>query len=265
MKLSLVVPAYDESARISDSLRAMGSYLADQPYDAEIVVVDDGSRDGTAGVVREIASGVSVPLRVLRYARNRGKGAALKVGFAAAIGDVILFSDADLSTPIEEIAPLLARIEDGADLVIGSRHMRGSAVEQRQPWYRTAMGSVFTLIVRATIADVSDATCGFKAYRAEVGRDLFSRLRVYDWSFDAELLYLARRAGYRLDEVPVRWADRAGTRVRLLRDSASSLVGIARILVNGALGRYDRPAELDVSPETWSLEVDGARGIDSVA
>jgi glycosyltransferase involved in cell wall biosynthesis len=245
--LSLIVPAYEESARIERSLRTIGAFLAAQPYTAEIIVVDDGSSDATFEVVCDVVKGLDVPARVLRYDVNRGKGHALKVGFAAARGEHLVFADADLSTPIEHLPDLLERLEAGADVVIGSRKTKGSRIEVRQPRLREWMGRGFTLLVRILIADVSDATCGFKGFRAAAGQDLFSRLRMPDWSFDAELLLIARLRGYRVEEVPVVWVHQPGTKVRLAGDTIQSLLGLARIRLNAALGRYQSPGPVDLS------------------
>ncbi|MEE2663380.1 MAG: dolichyl-phosphate beta-glucosyltransferase [Myxococcota bacterium] len=242
VELSVVVPAYREAERISDSLRQIDAYLAARASGAEIVVVDDGSSDDTANVVREIARGLVTPLRLLISQRNRGKGHALKLGFAASRGARILFTDADLSTPIECADAVLAPLDEGFDLVLGSRKMEGARLEIRQPWLRESLGKVFTRIARVLIADVSDVTCGFKAFRGDVGRDLFSRVRIDDWSFDAELLLISVHRGCRFTEVPVAWQDRAGTKVRLVRDILSTLAGLATMRIHLALGRYAEPA-----------------------
>ena len=252
VSLSIVVPAYEEARRIPATLVAISEYFAKAPFDVELIVVDDGSRDQTGAVVRATAPGLAIPLRLLSYAPNRGKGFALKVGVAASRGSRVLFSDADLSTPIEETERILAALANGADVAIGSRKRETANIEVRQPLLRETLGKGFTFLVRTLIADVTDATCGFKAYRGDLGRDLFSRLRIYDWSFDAELLLLSRQRGHRITEIPVRWRDQAGTKVNLRRDVLRSLVGIARIRWNAARGRYDRPHPVEVQPEIWS-------------
>jgi dolichyl-phosphate beta-glucosyltransferase len=249
--LSLVVPAFDEAERLAEPLRAMSDYLQQQPYSSEIVIVDDGSTDATFETACATAAELPTPVRVLRYRRNAGKGHALKLGFAAARGQRILFTDADLSTPIHETERLLESLERGCDFAIGSRKMPGSEIRVRQPLYREWMGKVFTQLVRLSIADVSDATCGFKAFRGDVGRDLFSRLRIYDWSFDAELFWIAERRGYRHAELAVRWTDQAGTSVKLWRDVVTTLIGLVRIRLYALRGVYDRPHEVDAELEVW--------------
>lgn len=251
-RLSLVIPAYNEARRLGEPLRRAGEYLASRPYTSEIIVVDDGSRDDTARVAREAGAKLDVPVTVVRYAPNRGKGYALKVGFGRARGERILFSDADLSTPIEEADRLLEKLEEGHDIAIGSRWLPGADVRRYQPWYRIALGSVFTLLVRLLLARVTDATCGFKAFRGDAGRDVFSRSRIARWSFDAEILYLARRRGLRVAEVPVAWSDVGGTKVSLGRDAVESLLGLLRIRWNAARGVYDRPLAPDAELEVWS-------------
>jgi len=240
--LSVIVPAYNESARIEQPLRRMCAYFAAQPYASEILAIDDGSTDATSAVVRRIAETAPVPLRVLHYATNRGKGHALKVGFEAASGERILFSDADLSTPIEETEALLLALDQGFDVAIGTRKYARARITLHQPRHREAMGRVFTWLARKLLADVSDATCGFKAFRGPAGKDLFSRVRIRDWGFDAELLMLVTRLGFRLTELPVRWEDREGTKVRLLRDALRSALALARISAGAALGVYEHPA-----------------------
>jgi dolichyl-phosphate beta-glucosyltransferase len=251
LALSVVVPAYNEARRIVEPLRRIHDYLAAQPYSSEIVIVDDGSEDGTFEIVRSCAPGWKVPVRAFRYERNGGKGYALKVGFAQARGERILFTDADLSTPIEHTEDLIQVLDGGADVAIGSRRAPGAEIVLHQSWLRERLGTVFTLLVRRLIADVSDATCGFKAFRREAGKEIFGRVRIHDWSFDAEVLLIARQMGYRIEVVPVRWEDRAGTKVRLLRDVLGSIYGLLRIRLNLALGLYRKRATLSVETGSW--------------
>lgn len=251
ISLSVVVPAHNEAARIRGPLQRVLAFLSAREAPSELIVVDDGSEDETCAVVQAVASEFAVPCQIASYRPRGGKGYALKVGFARARGERILFTDADLSTPIEDAAALLARLDEGFDVAIGSRKVPGARLETRQPWYREGLGRVFTWLVQVLIAPVSDATCGFKAYQGDVGRELFERLRIYDWSFDAELLFIARKRGYRIAELPVTWNDVAGTNVRLLRDVASSLVGLARIRLHGAMGLHATSHDAAARLEVW--------------
>jgi glycosyltransferase involved in cell wall biosynthesis len=237
-ELSVVIPAYNEATRIAAPLRRLASHLAAEHPASEIVVVDDGSTDDTVRTVTAIGAELAVPLRVLPGAANRGKGHAVRRGMLEARGTLVLMTDADLSTPIEELAKLLAAVRAGADVAIGSRKMAGAVIEEHQPALREAMGRVFTWLTQMLIVDVSDVTCGFKLLRREAARAVFSRATLDDWSFDAEALFLVRRLGLTLVEVPVRWRDAAGTKVNRARDAVRSAVGLARIRWNHALGRY---------------------------
>jgi dolichyl-phosphate beta-glucosyltransferase len=238
LELSVVIPAYNEAARIADPLRRVGAYLHAHHPRSELVLADDGSTDGTAGVVETLSRELGVPVRVLPNDTNRGKGHAVRRGMLAARGALVLMTDADLSTPIDELARLSAAIEAGADVAIGSRKMAGAHIEQRQPALREAMGRVFTMLTRVFVVNVSDVTCGFKLFRRDAAHAVFARVTLDDWSFDAEALYLTRRLGFRLVEVPVRWRDAAGTKVRRGRDAVQSAIGLARIVMNRARGRY---------------------------
>ena len=255
--LSVIVPVYDEAARLAASLATLSDYLSTQSYRSEIVVADDGSRDGSFDIACRAAPALSVPLRAYRCEPNRGKGYALKVGIANARGERLLFSDADLATPVEHTADLLAALEgtDGGEpceVAIGSRKMAGAEVLVHQPRLREMLGKGFTGLTRALLVDAGDVTCGFKAFRADAGRELFSLARLHDWSFDAEILFLAARRGLRVREVPVRWSDRADTKVRLASAIANSLIGLLRIRIGWQLGRYAAPApDVEVIRE-WS-------------
>jgi glycosyltransferase involved in cell wall biosynthesis len=237
--LTVVIPAYNESARIAEPLRRLAAYLTAHQPASELVLADDGSSDDTAVVVERLCRELGLPARVLPNPQNRGKGHAVRRGMLAARGALVLMTDADLSTPIEELARLVAAVRDGADVAIGSRKMAGAVIEEHQPWLRESMGRVFTFLTRLLVVDVSDVTCGFKLFRRETAEAVFSRATLDDWSFDAEALFLVRHLGFSLVEVPVRWRDAAGTKVNRGRDAVRSAIGLARIVWNRARGRYD--------------------------
>jgi len=227
---SLVVPAYNESDRLVRTLPEMRDRLTSllPGRSVEIVLVDDGSADGTADTARRLLDGF--PGRVISYGGNRGKGYAVIQGMRGARGEIRLFSDADLSTPLDEIPRFLAAHRAGADAVIGSRKRPGADVVRHQPFVRESMGKVFTALANIlVVSGVSDFTCGFKSFTARAAEDVFSRMTSSDWSFDVEVLWLVRRRGYRLKEVPVRWTDDPGTKVNLRRDTIRSFLGLMRL------------------------------------
>jgi dolichyl-phosphate beta-glucosyltransferase len=230
--LSVVVPALNEEDRLPRTLERIVSHLSRRREGYELVVVDDGSRDRTAELAQ--AAGATV----LRNETNRGKGYAVRRGMLAARGARRLMTDADLSTPIEELDGLCARMDEGHDVVIGSRALPGSRIEVRQPWYRENMGRFFNLFVRAlAVPGVTDTQCGFKLFSGAAARDVFSAARLDGFSFDVEVLFLARRKGYRIAEVPVIWRNDAATRVSLLRGFLA-FPDLLRIRANDWRGRY---------------------------
>jgi dolichyl-phosphate beta-glucosyltransferase len=226
--LSVVVPAYNEQDRLGGSLSVMWEYLHGRFDDFELIVVDDGSRDGTARVVESFARD-HAEVRLVSYQPNRGKGHAVRVGVLQARGEMVLFSDADLATPIEEVEGLLARIFEGAGVAIGSRAVPGAQLALRQPWYRELAGRSFNLLAQRVTPGIRDTQCGFKLFRRVAARDIFSRLKEDGFGFDAEALHIAMRLGYRVAEVPVRWVHREGSKVRLLRDSARMFLTLLRV------------------------------------
>jgi len=217
MDLSIVIPAYNESSRLGPTLRRVVDYLRQKGVPYEVLVVDDGSSDDTSEVARQYeAEGV----RVLRQEVNRGKGAVLKVGVLASRGKEVLLVDADLSTPIEDLEKLQPRLAD-AQVVLGSRAVEGSDVQKHQPFYREMMGRTFNLIVQAVgVRGLRDTQCGFKLLQGDVARRLFSELQIERFAYDVELVWLARRHGYRVAEVGVRWVDSPASKVNPLTDSA---------------------------------------------
>jgi dolichyl-phosphate beta-glucosyltransferase len=222
----------NEAERLPRTLERIATHLGGRRGTWEIVVVDDGSRDRTAE--RAEAAGATV----LRNEANRGKGYAVRRGMLAARGARRLMTDADLSTPIEELERLGARMDEGHDVVIGSRALPGARIEVRQPWYRENMGRLFNLFVRAlAVPGVMDTQCGFKLFTAAAARDVFSAMRLDGFSFDVEALFLARRKGYRIAEVPVVWRNDAASRVSLVRGFLA-FPDLLRIRANAWTGRY---------------------------
>jgi len=231
MQLSVVIPAYNEARRIGPSLQRAVDYLRSR-YGAdgfEIIVVDDGSRDRTVTVVKQFMEGAP-EVKLMRLPHNRGKGAAVRAGMVAAIGDAILFSDADLSTPIEEVEPALQLIREGSDVVIGSRALVGSQILVRQTLLRESLGRLFNRLIRAFLRiPFRDTQCGFKLFRREAAHAVFQRARIDGFAFDVETILIALRSGYRVREMPVRWINDPESRVTLLRHPAQMLGDLWRI------------------------------------
>ena len=240
-RLSIVIPAYNEVERLPPTLREITAYLARDGRSAEIIVVDDGSTDGTSEDTRRLAA-TEPAIRLIRLPQNRGKGFAVRTGVVNATGHRILFADADGSTPIEELARLDEALDAGAQVAVGSRALAGAGVTVSAKLSRRLIGRVFQALVRG-LADpgVVDTQCGFKLFTAEAGHQLFSRLRMNRFSFDVELLMMARRWGYRIAEVPVNWTHRAGSKVNVLLDGPLMALDLFTIRSNTLRGRYDAP------------------------
>ncbi len=223
---SLVIPAYNEADRVASTLREAINYLRVESSESEIIVVDDGSTDATRAVVREAFSAANgVETRLIERSPNAGKGAAVRTGLMAANREVALFSDADLSTPIEELPKLLEPIFAGElDIAFGSRALDRRLIGHRQAWHREQAGRIFNLAVRiATGLPFWDTQCGFKAFRLAALRPLLDAARSDGFGFDVELLYLAHRAHLRMREIPVRWNHHEGSKVHMLHDSLHML------------------------------------------
>lgn len=238
-RISIVIPAFDEAERIEAALRRIAQHLGAERGTAEVLVVDDGSRDGTGACAEQAGHELDLRLRVLRHTPNRGKGYAVRRGMLEARGAAVLFTDADLSVPIRHLDAFWRRLQAGADVVFGSRHAAGAVIAVRQPAFRERLGDVFRHLARhAVVPDVADFTCGFKLFRREAAREVFSRQRLSGWGFDVEVALIARRLGLRLVEEPVEWRDDARTRVRLGRDVLRSAADLARIRWNDLRGCY---------------------------
>ena len=237
-KYSIIIPAYNEGARLGAALDSVLSHVAEFNWDAEVIVVDDGSRDNTAELVRSHAQ-LNPRLRLLENPGNRGKGYSVRNGMLNARGEVLLFSDADLSAPIEQASKLFAAIESGADLAIGSRWLQPETQTHRQSLLRQFYGRSFNLLLQILLGlKFKDTQCGFKAFSRAAAQKLFSIQTIDGWGFDAELLYLACKLRLRVDEVPVLWSDVAGTRIHPLRDGIRMIGEILVIRRNALAGKY---------------------------
>jgi dolichyl-phosphate beta-glucosyltransferase len=237
--LSVVVPAFDEERRIVPSLERLSGWAARRGA-TEVIVADDGSRDRTA----ELVAGFASPdLKLVRLPENRGKGAALRAGVAASRGAAVLLTDADLSTPLEELDRLAPWLER-ADVVLGSRALPGANLLRRQSPLRELAGKSFNLAIRVLgVRGFRDTQCGFKLLRGEAARGLFAEMTVDRFAYDVELVWLALRRGYRVEEVGVAWRDEAGSRVRVVRDGMRMLLDVARLRRRyAALDRAERAA-----------------------
>jgi dolichyl-phosphate beta-glucosyltransferase len=227
--LSVIIPAYNEAQRLEGSLEHVVAYLDKQPFSSEVLVVDDGSTDGTAAIARNYA-GEHAIVRILRYPLNHGKGHAVRVGMNEANGQLMLLCDADLSTPIEELEKLAPFVDEGYDVVIGSRALPDSDLRVHQPWLRERLGRAFNLLVRILgVRGFADTQCGFKLFTRRAARDVFPQLFTDRWAFDVEALLVARMMKYKIREVPVIWVNSPGSKVNVLRDAVATLRDLLRI------------------------------------
>lgn len=234
MKLSVIIPAYNEKSKIAFAIEKINSYLDGKAKDieSEVIVIDDGSKDETLEIVNSLKN--KIPrLRVLNNRNNRGKGYTVKKGILSGSGDIFLFLDADLSTPIEETAKFLNEIER-YDVLIGSRRTKGANVVIKQPWQRVFLGNCFSLLMKNLfdIDEIDDTQCGFKMFTKEAALKIFSNLTIERFSFDVEVLYLAYYFGFRVKQVPVTWYNNNKSSVKLLRDGLRMIIDIARIKSN---------------------------------
>lgn len=234
--LSVIIPAYNEEKRLGATLLAIEEYCRTRGVAAEILVVNDGSTDSTARLARAFAA--RQPVRVLENPGNRGKGYSVRHGMMAARGRELLFTDADLSAPIAEVEKLRAALAEGSDVAIGSRARR-ELLRARQSRWREAAGHLFNWVVVALLGlRFADTQCGFKLFRREAAAAIFPLQRIERWGFDPELLFIARRQGWRVAEVPVIWSHAEGAKIHLLRDGARMFLDVLRIRVNAWCGRY---------------------------
>jgi dolichyl-phosphate beta-glucosyltransferase len=240
-KYSIVIPAYNEAKRLGSSLERVGNYVTTQRWDAEVIVVNDGSHDGTPELVLQCAQRYPF-MRLIENPGNRGKGYSVRNGMMHASGDLLLFSDADLSAPIEEAPKLFSAIKNGADIAIGSRWIRPEMQTKRQKLMRQIYGRAFNIALRILLGlKQKDTQCGFKAFTRQAAQKIFPLQHIERWGFDPEILYLGRHFGFRIDEVPVAWADVGGTRISPLRDGLRMMSEVLRIRWNSLSGKYRVP------------------------
>lgn len=242
--LSVVIPAYDEAARILPYLQRVIDYLAKRGQPYEILVVDDGSGDETAALVEKLQA-EEPALRLIRLEKNSGKGRAVRAGMREAKGTLRLFADADGAAPIEEVSRLEAAIAAGAQVAIGSRFLasRDPRYRVQARWHRSFLGNLFNgVIQRLGLAGITDTQCGFKLFPAAVAADLFAVSQIDGYGFDLELLYVARQRGYRIAEVPINWTDQPGSKVRVWRDGWRMFREMLAVRRHARQGRYAAPA-----------------------
>ncbi|HEX6126457.1 MAG TPA: dolichyl-phosphate beta-glucosyltransferase [Pyrinomonadaceae bacterium] len=241
-EISIVVPAYEEEERLGRSVETVLEFLSQNSVSSELIVVDDGSRDRTADMAAAaFESERDIPSKVIRYEQNRGKGYAVKTGLLASTGRIALFSDADLSTPIEEMWKLIQPIRDGEyDVTFGSRALDRSLIGTHQPWRREQGGKVFNLVVRTlTGMPFWDTQCGFKAFHMPRFRPLLDLMQIDRFGFDVEFLYVAKLHGLRLKEIPVRWNNDERSKVNVMRDSVRMFKEVTEIRRNAKRGAYN--------------------------
>lgn len=234
MRLSVVIPAYNEDRTIAATVRDIAAYLAHQSYASEILVIDDGSRDTTAAAVEALRT-TTPALRLLQMPHNAGKGAAVRRGVLAAQGEFVVFLDADNATRLREIENAWPALRQPHAIVIGSRTLPESVIVARQPWRRVLVGKIGNLLIQALLLPgLSDTQCGFKVFRTAEARELFTPLTTWRWGFDVEILARARRAGYRIVEIPVHWTDGPVSRVGRgdARRTLTELLRIRRVLTS---------------------------------
>jgi dolichyl-phosphate beta-glucosyltransferase len=241
---SLVIPAYNEAGRIEECIRGVAEWLRSMPGGSswEVILVDDGSTDDTVRRARERAKAEGLALEVLAYPENRGKGAAIKTGVLASTGDPLLVSDVDLSTPLSEYDKLAERLPSHP-IAIGSRALQQDLVRKRQAFYRVLLGRAGNQLIQLlAVPGIQDTQCGFKLFRGDVARELFREARIERFAWDVEILYLARRRGIAIAEVPVLWFNSPESKVRVVRDAIQTLWDVIRIRW---MHRRERPAGSD--------------------
>ncbi len=228
--ISIVIPVFNESKRINNTVETLNQYLKTFPHQHEVIFVDDGSTDNIKPAIDSLIPRFNY--QIISYSINHGKGYAIKQGVLAAQGDYILMCDADMSTPITHLDEFIPKVLEGNDLVIGSRKKKGARVIKHQAFLREKLGQGFTLLSNILIAPrISDFTCGFKLFSQKAGKHIFSKQLIKRWGFDTEVIFLARQYGYKITELPVSWTNDQDTKVNLKKDVSRSLYELFKILL----------------------------------
>ena len=245
---SIVIPAYNEGARLGATLEKVLAYVRQQGWTAEVIVVNDGSSDNTAEIVCAFRE-KNPEVRLLENPGNRGKGYSVRSGMLRTRGEVVVFSDADLSSPIEEMPKLLQALTAGADIAIGSRWLRAELQTQRQSAHRQLFGRVFNLLLRIVLGlQFKDTQCGFKAFSRRAAQTILPHQQIERWGFDPEILFLARKFGFRVEEVPVLWGHCGGTRIHPLADGARMFQEMLRVRWYNITGKYGDRSVVTAQP-----------------
>jgi len=238
--LSVIIPAYNEQAAIRNTIKETIQFLNTHAFNYEIIIVDDGSKDDTVGEAKKAAKEFNSDIIILENDINRGKGYSIKKGVMRAKGEIILFFDADLSTPLESFDKMLPFFSHGYDIVMCSRHLPDSEILVRQSRIRELAGKIFYKIVFSFfLKDITDTNCGFKAYQRAIGQELYSLLTINRWGFDAEIIYLAQKRSCKIKEIPVSWSNKANSKVNVVVAIAETIKELMQIKVNDWRGRYN--------------------------
>lgn len=239
--LSVVIPAFNEEKRLLLTLTKVTNFLREKPWFSEVLIIDDGSQDQTFNAANEFSSQTSKDnplIKIIKNSQNLGKGASVRHGVAKSEGEIVLFTDADNSTPIEELDKLLPHLEH-FDIAIGSRHLKESSILVHQPWHRKLLGRMANLSIQLLLLPgISDTQCGFKLFKAPVAKELFAKSRLNRWGFDMEILFLARKGGIKIKEVPVAWINSPTSRVRPIKDAWRTFKELLEIKLNESKGLY---------------------------
>lgn len=237
--LSVIIPAFNEENRIKKSLDAIDTYLSSDNLRYEIIVVDDGSTDNTSSIVKDFCK-AHHKVSYTTYGQNMGKGYAVREGVKSSKGGIILFTDADLSTPINEMEKLIETIKYGFDIAIGSRALSDSKIIVSQPFYRKTMGKIFNILVRLLIfKGIKDTQCGFKCFTSKVANEVFSRCKIDGFSFDVEILLIAKKHGFKITDIPVQWVNSPESRVHPVKHSLAMIKELLQIRLNCIKGLYE--------------------------